>query len=135
MFARAAKRARLSPRVSAILGLVLGLGSLSAAGATGPTTMVSTNLNCLIRAEPSDGFLRLQAIVRAGQSTSGRYRLSVSKHSASGTSENLQSGTFNVAAHGERILTTVVLDRSAVGHYRAALSIESDLGKVSCSSP
>lgn len=95
----------------------------------------SADLNCKIRTDPGKSFLRLRAIVRVGKSSLGSYRFSVSKKTASGTSESLQSGTFALATPGEQILTTVVLDRSAVGHLHAYLSVESDLGRVSCSSP
>ena len=127
------RRTRVRSTRLVCLGLALGcplfFGIIAKASAT------TINLACLIRAEPGNDFLRLEAVVNAEKMASGHYRFSVSKQSESGTSQNLQSGSFTVAANTHRILTTVVLDRSAVGHYQANLSIESDLGRVSCSSP
>jgi CsgH protein len=90
---------------------------------------------CGIRSEMKNGLLQLTAIVRSKEPVSGQYNLVVSKDSQSGRSENAQSGAFTLSAEHERVLTTTLLDRGAVGHYRAKLSIKTNAGRVSCSSP
>jgi hypothetical protein len=115
-----------------VMAGILANSGWSAAAVTAPST---ATLECRIRATPDTNFLRLEALARSGAAASGRYRLSVTKESASGTSRNVQSGTFALAPHQERVLTTVILDRSAEGHYSAKLSLEADLGRASCSSP
>lgn len=93
-------------------------------------------LECGVRGEVKDGFLQLSAVVRSREPVSGRYQFIVSKRSQSGSSENAQSGAFTLGPEPERVLTTTLLDRGAVGHYQARLSIETKTGTVvSCSSP
>lgn len=92
-------------------------------------------VGCELRSEKKNGFLRLTAVARAKIAISGRYHMVVSKHSASGSSENAQSGAFTLVPNHERVLTTTVLDDGASGHYRANLSIDTNAGRVSCSSP
>jgi hypothetical protein len=90
---------------------------------------------CRIRvSEEADG-LRLEAIASARSTIAGHYKLSVAKESASGSSQNLESGDFKTDGMHEQILATVTLDRSAIEHYRATLSLEWDEGRVSCNSP
>jgi hypothetical protein len=93
------------------------------------------NIECAIRARPNSDFLRLEAIVRSDTPVTGQYNLAVFKQSPTGTSQNDQSGAFELTAGSERVLTTIVLDRSAIDHYRAQLSLESNRGNVSCTSP
>ncbi len=92
-------------------------------------------IECEIRAEPETNGLRIAALVRAAAPVSGQYRLQVVKQSASGRSSNTQSGAFAIEPGHEQLLTTVVLDRSAIGHYRAELSLQSDQETSSCTSP
>jgi hypothetical protein len=94
-------------------------------------------IECVIRAEPEADGLRIAALARAAISASGQYRLQVAKQSATGSSSTIQSGAFTLEAGQQRVLTTVVLDRSAIGHYRAELSLQSDLDQEtsSCTSP
>jgi hypothetical protein len=92
-------------------------------------------VECHISATPRGGLLRLDATARAKEPITGQYTLSVRKESSSGTSENLQSGGFSLPRDQERVLTTVVLEGSAQGHFAAKLSLEWDQGKVSCSLP
>jgi hypothetical protein len=95
----------------------------------------SSAATCRIHvSEEADG-LRLEAIAFARRTIAGHYKLSVAKESASGSSQNLESGDFNTDGTHEQILATVTLDRSAIGHYRATLSLEWDEGRVSCNSP
>jgi hypothetical protein len=92
-------------------------------------------LGCDIRSESKDGFLQLTAVVRSKDPVSGQYNLIVHKHSKTGSSENAQSGAFELTSERERVLTTTLLDHSAFGHYRAELSVRTTIGRVSCSSP
>ena len=93
-------------------------------------------IDCHIRATTQSDLLRLEAMAKGHRTASGTYRFEVFKQSSTGTTQNVQSGEFHLDADRDEILTTVVLDRSAVGHYRAKLTIESqEFGSVSCVSP
>jgi hypothetical protein len=92
-------------------------------------------IECVIRAEPETNLLRIEAVARSAVPTSGRYRLLVAKDSASGRTSSTQSGMFTLEAGREQVLTTLVLDRSAIGHYRAELSLQSDQETSTCTSP
>src|ERR1700760_2749657 len=96
---------------------------------------VPAGIECVIRARPGNDFLRLEAIVRSQAPIAGQYKFVVAKQSASGSSNNAQSGAFTLQSAPEKILTTLVLDRSAIGHYRAELSLQSDRGNFTCTSP
>jgi CsgH protein len=120
---------RVAPLVLASLALP---GGLVAPARSEPPV---TDVKCQIRATPATGLLRLEAVARSERSLAGAYRLSVMKQSPSGMSQNVQSGRFRLAPGRERVLTTVILDRSAEGHYTAKLLLEWDQGSVSCSSP
>jgi hypothetical protein len=98
-------------------------------------TSAAPAIECVIRAEPETGGLRIAALARAAAPASGQYRLQVAKHSASGRTSTVQSGAFTLQAGQEQVLTTVVLDRSAIGHYRAELTLQSDQEISSCTSP
>jgi hypothetical protein len=95
----------------------------------------SADVKCLIRVTSSSDFVRLEAIAQSGNSVSGQYALSILKQSATGTSQNIQSGDFTLTPDQEEILTTSVLDGSALGHYTAKLSLTWNQGRVSCRSP
>lgn len=90
---------------------------------------------CEIRVSEIQGGLRLEAVAGTHRPVNGSYRLSVVKDSESGKSTNIQSGVFQAEAAQEQIVTTVVLDRSAAGHYKAILSLKWEDGQQSCSSP
>lgn len=95
----------------------------------------NTAISCRIRAaETADG-LRIEAVARSKKRLSAGYIFSVIKNSASGSSRNQQSGEFETDGASEKVLTTVVLDRSAIDHYTARLSLKWDEERVSCSSP
>jgi len=98
-------------------------------------TSAAPAIECVIRAEPETGGLRIAALARAAAPARGQYRLQVAKHSASGRTSTVQSGAFTLQAGQEQVLTTVVLDRSAIGHYRAELTLQSDQEISSCTSP
>jgi hypothetical protein len=95
----------------------------------------ATAIECVIRAEPETDLLRIEAVARSAAPASGRYRLLVAKRSAGGSTNSTQSGTFTLEPGRERVLTTIVLDRSAIGHYRAELSLQSDQETWTCTSP
>ena len=99
------------------------------------TVSSPTAVECVIRAQPDRDFLRLEAIIRSDQAVTGRYKFVVAKHSSSGSSNNTQSGAFALEHGPEQVLTTIILDGSAVGNYRAELSLQSDHGSFKCTSP
>ena len=92
-------------------------------------------IQCAIRAEPRSGLLRIEAVARSAEPRDGRYRFLVTKSSETGRSSSVQSGTFVLQDGGEQVLTTVVLDQSAIGSYRADLSLESDQENATCTWP
>jgi hypothetical protein len=95
----------------------------------------TTAIECVIRALPEKHFLRLEAIARSVAPARGEYSFSVVKRSPTGSSNSAQSGAFVLQAGQEQVLTTLVLDRSAVGNYRAELSLQSDDKRFTCTSP
>ncbi len=121
--------ARLPLRIALIASVSIAPRIAIAAEGAAP------RLECDIRSEPKDGLLQLTAIVRSKDPLSGQYNLIVSKHSETGSSENTQRGAFALTSEHERVLTTTLLDHSAFGHYRAELSVITNIGRVSCSSP
>ena len=93
-------------------------------------------IGCHIRATTQNGMLRLEAVATARRPVTGTYRFEISKESSTGTSQNMQSGAFRVDTDRDQTLTTVILDGSALGHYRAELTLQSPgSGSVSCVSP
>lgn len=92
-------------------------------------------IDCQIHKTVQSGVLRLDAIVGSRASSQGLYRFNVVKNASSGSSQNVQSGEFALERGQSSILTTVVLDDSAVGHYTATLVIESQSGSITCVSP
>jgi hypothetical protein len=92
-------------------------------------------IECVIRAQPEQHFLRLEAIARSDAPAAGEYRFSVAKRSSSGSSSNAQTGTFVLKSGHEQVLTTILLDRSAIGNYHAELSLQSDRERFTCTSP
>ena len=95
----------------------------------------TTAIECVIRALPEKHFLRLEAIARSIAPARGEYSFSFVKRSPTGSSNSAQSGAFVLQAGQEQVLTTLVLDRSAVGNYRAELSLQSDDKRFTCTSP
>jgi hypothetical protein len=100
-----------------------------------PPAIAPPAIECVIRAEPDKHFLRLEAIARSVAPASGEYSFSVAKRSPTGRSNNAQSGTFILQAGQEQVLTTLILDRSAIGNYRAELSLQSNHERFTCTSP
>ena len=95
----------------------------------------TTAIECIIRAQPNEQFLRLEAIARSDMPAAGEYSFSVAKRSPTGSSSNAQSGSFVLQSGQEQVLTTIILDRSAIGNYRAELSLQSDRERFTCTSP
>jgi hypothetical protein len=117
---------------SILTGLFLDHGSVLGASLS-PAS--NTNVECAIHVQPGGDFLRLEAIVRSDGPVRGQYELAVFKESATGTTQNHQSGAFELTAAPEAILTTVILDRPTIGHYQARLTLDSNFGRISCTSP
>ncbi|HTJ01962.1 MAG TPA: curli-like amyloid fiber formation chaperone CsgH [Methylovirgula sp.] len=90
---------------------------------------------CRIRASETTAGLRIEALAKSRNPLSAGYTFSVVKNSAFGSSRNQQSGTFETDDANEKVLATVVLDRSAIDHYEARLSLKWNEERVSCSSP
>jgi hypothetical protein len=129
-------RAAFMRRICA--ALVKGVASVVVLAWTSPTSADAERtmaIGCQIRVAPRQDAVRLDAIAIGRRSTRGQYRLEVFKESPAGTSQNVQSGAFSLEADQEAFLTTVVLDGSALGHYRARLILQSDFGNSSCVSP
>jgi hypothetical protein len=117
--------------ILAIAGVIVLLAFVLPAAAE-----TTTAIGCHIRAIVQTDALRLEAIAEGPKSANGTYRFEVSKMSSSGTSQNVQSGDFRLDPRHDEVLTTVILDGSAVEHYRARLILDStEFGRVSCVSP
>jgi hypothetical protein len=113
---------------------VIALAVLSP-GCLPASAQAASAIECHISSAVADGMLRLNAIANGRTQASGEYLFEVAKISESGTSQNVQSGAFVVDADQETILTTVLLDGTAVGHYKARLTLISTSGRISCVSP
>lgn len=114
--------------------VVIAMAVLSP-GCLPASAQAASAIECRISATVADGMLRLNAIANGRKQASGEYVFEVAKTSESGTSQNVQSGGFAVDADQETILTTVLLEGTAVGHYQARLTIISNSGRISCVSP
>ena len=99
-----------------------------------PVSLIA-GIECVIRAQPDKDLLKLEAVVRSTEPVAGQYSFFVAKRSSTGESNNTQSGAFVLQGKPEQVLTTLILDRSAIGHYRAELSLQSDHGRFTCTSP
>jgi hypothetical protein len=99
------------------------------------TALLPAGIECAIRAAPTENSLLLEAIVRANAPVAGRYRFVIFKQSETGSSNSTQTGNFTLQNEPEKVLSTLILDRSAVGHYHSELSLHSDQGKFECTSP
>jgi hypothetical protein len=118
-----------------LLAMPVLWASWSEAAPSAMRLAAATGLVCDIRASLEPEGLHLQAIAGGAIAVAGQYTLSVAKESTSGSSQNLQSGNFHTDGAHEQILATVILDRSAAGHYRATLSLDWNEGQMSCNSP
>ena len=123
-----------------LLVLAAAPANMSVAGPLGyggrmDATNSAGDVTCRIEASDEAGLLRLDATAQSPRALAGAYVFTVSKHSASGTSENVQSGRASLNAGRRSILTSIVLEGAAKGHYSAKLSLTWDQGSVSCHSP
>jgi hypothetical protein len=109
--------------------------SQSAAAPSAKRLVAVAGLVCDIRASLEPDGLHLHALAGGTIAAAGQYTLSVAKESATGSNKNLQGGDFQTDGAHEQILATVILDRSAAGHYRATLSLDWNEGQMSCNSP
>ena len=106
--------------------------SQAQAGSTGKSGRAEP-VRCWIRSSLAEG-LRLDAMGAADTSVSGSYEFRVKKSSVSGSSLNMQSGDF-ILGKTPSVLSSIMLDGSAIGHYEATLLLKWDGGYVSCSAP
>jgi len=104
----------------------------AAAPALGET---SVDVRCQIRTDENGGWFRISGIATTDQTVMGRYRFQVGKNSASGSSENVQSGRFLLEPGRETVVTTVYLDLGARNAYSAELVLEWDKGMRKCTAP
>jgi hypothetical protein len=91
-------------------------------------------VQCWIRTTLVSEGVRLDAMGTADTTIAASYRFRVAKSSLSGSSLNMQSGDF-VLGRTPKVFTTIALDRSAIGHYNATLSLKWGGGHVSCVAP
>ena len=116
--------------------VAVAVSPICARAQTSPAAEPKMTIGCQIKVTSQNDMLRLEAIANGPKSAAGNYRLDVLKQSPSGTSQNVQSGAFELEADRDAILTTVVLDGTARGHYRARLTLDTkEFGSVSCVSP
>jgi len=114
-------------RVLTILMVSIGLSAASAlpAGA----------VECEVRVTKEEHSLRLESVVRTTGPLAGDYTLLVDKRNAAGSSQNSNSGSFELLAGGEKILSTIVVDHEREGDVRALLSLKWVGGEKSCQYP
>lgn len=123
-------------RATFVTGFVIGVSLICTRAELSSAAEPKMTIGCQIRVTSQNDMLRLEAVANGPETATGTYRLDVLKQSPSGTSQNVQSGAFTLEADRDAILTTVVLDGSARGHYRARLSLDTkEFGSVSCVSP
>lgn len=123
-------------RATFVTGFVIGVSLICTRAELSSAAEPKMTIGCQIRVTSQNDMLRLEAVASGPETATGTYRLDVLKQSPSGTSQNVQSGAFTLGADRDAILTTVVLDGSARGHYRARLSLDTkEFGSVSCVSP
>src|SRR5690242_19316129 len=123
-------------RATFVTGFVIGVSLICTRAELSSAAEPKMTVGCQIRVTSQNDMLRLEAVANGPETATGTYRLDVLKQSPSGTSQNVQSGAFTLEAGRDAILTTVVLDGSARGHYRARLTLDTkEFGSVSCVSP
>jgi hypothetical protein len=117
-----------------VVDVIIAAGGVSA-GLSPLQAKQASTIDCEIRMTAQSGAVRLSAMTGVRKPASGQYRFEVSKSSPIGTSQSAQSGAFDLEAGQETLLTTVVIEEGAVGHYTAKLILDTDLGSTSCVSP
>jgi hypothetical protein len=118
--------------LTAVLGLVVSCAWADATLAKNERVMA---IGCRIRVTADGEAIRIEAVAHSREDVNGRYLFDVRKSGASGTSDNIQSGEFNLEANREKILSTTFLGGSDAGHFQAKLVLDSNSGSVSCVSP
>jgi hypothetical protein len=118
--------------LTAVLGLVVSCAWADATPAKNERGMA---IGCRIRVTADGEAIRIEAVAQSREDAHGRYRFDIRKSGASGTSDNIQSGEFNLEADREKILSTTFLGGSDAGHFQAKLILDSNSGSVSCVSP
>ena len=91
-------------------------------------------VRCEIRPSLFPDGLRLDAVAAARKEVAVTYEFEVMKNSLSGSSQNMQTGQVRLSAD-PRVFSTVVLDRSAMMHYKATLILKWNGERMSCSAP
>ena len=106
---------------------------------TAATVLASAETNvdvrCRIQAEENNGWFRVSGIAIADERVAGHYQFHVAKRSASGSSNNVQSGRFSLEAGRETAVTSVYLDLGARNAYSAELILDWDKGTRKCTAP
>jgi hypothetical protein len=118
--------------VTAVLVLVV---SCSRADATPAKVERVMAIGCRIRVTADGEAIRIEAVASSREDVNGHYRFDLQKISADGTSQNTQSGNFNLQANREEVLSTTLLGASDADHFQARLVLDSASGSVSCVSP
>ena len=118
--------------LTAVLVLVVSCVQADATPAKVERVMV---IGCRIRVTAEGEAIRIEAVAHSREDVNGGYRFDVRKNGASGTSDNIQSGEFNLEADREKILSTTFLGASDADHFQAKLVLNSSSGSVSCVSP
>ena len=118
--------------LTAAMGLVVSCAQADATPAKVERVMV---IGCRIRVTAEGEAIRIEAVAHSREDVNGGYRFDVRKNGASGTSDNIQSGEFNLEADREKILSTTFLGASDADHFQAKLVLNSSSGSVSCVSP
>jgi len=106
-----------------------------AIGLSAASALPAHAIECELRATKGEQSLRLEPIVKADVPLSGRYELIVFKKNASGSSRNVNSGSFELEAAGEKVLSTIVVDHERDGDVAAFLSLKWKDGEKSCQYP
>jgi hypothetical protein len=118
-------------RAEAIVLLVVFLTVVTDMSARADRALIGCRIDVAVDGEA----LRIEAVVHSRENVRGSYRFALRKVSADGTSQNMQSGDFDLQAGREKILSTTYLRASDAGHFQAKLVLNSNSGSVSCISP
>lgn len=115
--------------------LMLGAMLIGVADPVRALAEKATDVKCAIRLDRGQGLLSMRAVASSASAVSGRYRLSVLKQSAGGTSHTIQQGSFDLSPGVEKTLATTAVEASAEGHLKASLVLTTDRGRFECVLP
>ncbi len=93
---------------------------------------VSEAVLCEIRVTAVPGGVKLQPVASAGLSVSGTYEFVATSRADGSTSNSSQSGTFDLDADTEHVLSSTILGMSDGRSYEAHLTLWSDDQDVVC---